>query len=122
MKSFIIKLALYSILIAIADYSWNANMPAQNIIPKIWAIFGFFVVLTLAFHYFTILAAKGKPQNFIRFYMGSTALRMAICLLVIIVYRFIDKPTLIPFALAFTAHYFLYTIFEVISILRHLRK
>ncbi len=122
MKPFIIKLALYSFLIALADYCWNNYMPSAYFIPKIWFILGFFVAVTIIFHFFTMVAAKGKPQNFIRFYMGSTALRMALCLIVIIVYRFIDKPTVIPFVLAFMVHYFLFTIFEVAAVLRFLRK
>ncbi len=122
MKQFIIKLALFSILIFIADYSWNAFMPEGYFIPKIWFIFGFFVCIIMVFHFFMVRAATGEPQKFIRFYMGSTALRMALCIIVIIVYRFIDKPTVIPFSLAFIVHYFLFTIFEVTSVLRHLRK
>jgi len=104
------------------DYCWNTFMPADDSVPRIWLILGFFIGITIIFHILITNAAKGKPQNFIRFYMGSTALRMAICLIVIVVYRFADKPTVIPFALGFMAHYMFFTIFEVTSLLRLLKK
>lgn len=122
MKSFITKLSIYSLFIALADYSWNNFMPVSNLIPNIWFIFSFFIILTIAFHFFIMKAAMGRPQSFVTFYMGSTALRMMLCLIVIVAYRFIDKPNIIPFAIAFILHYFLFTIFEVTTLLRHFRK
>lgn len=122
MRSFITKLSIYSLFIALADYSWNNFMPASNLVPNIWFIFSFFIILTIAFHFFIMKAATGRPQSFVTFYMGSTALRMILCLIVIVAYRFIDKPNIIPFAIAFILHYFLFTIFEVTTLLRQFRK
>lgn len=122
MKSFVIKLLLYSLFIAAINYFWNEFMPANVLIPHIWFIFSFFVLSTLIFHYFTLNNAQKEPQKFIRFYMASSAIRMMLCLVIIVAYRFINKPFFVPFALAFMAHYFLFTIFEVIMLLRHLRQ
>ena len=122
MKSFITKLSIYSLCIGIADFSWNNFMPVSYLVSNIWFIFGFFILLTTAFHFFITKAAKGRPQSFVTFYMGSTALRMMLCLIVIVAYRYIDKPNIIPFAVAFILHYFLFTIFEVTTLLRQFRK
>ncbi len=97
-------------------------MESAYSIPHWDLIVAFFIVTTLGFHLFSIKAAKGKPQNFIRFYMGSTALKMGLCLMVILIYRFADKATVIPFAIGFMFHYFLFTAFEVILLLKHLKK
>jgi len=121
-KNFIIKLFVFSILIAAIDFCWIRFMPIVNHIPHVWFLLAFFVAVTFLFHLLTLNAAKGRPQNFIRYYMGSTALRMFIYILVILVYRFIDKPTVIPFALGFMAHYFAFTIFEVTVLLRQLKE
>ncbi|MGQ0828076.1 MAG: hypothetical protein ACT4ON_06750 [Bacteroidota bacterium] len=122
MRSFTFRLLLYSLFIAIVDYSWNELMPDNVFVTHIWFIFIFFVLSTMIFHFFSMISAEKKPQYFIRFYMGSTALRMMLCLIVIITYRFINKPSFVPFAIAFMVHYFLFTIFEVILLLRYLRK
>ncbi len=122
MKSFIAKLAPYSFFIALADFLWNNFMEPKYLIPQVWFIFGFFIVLTISFHFFILNASKGRPQQLITSYMASSALRMILCLIVIIAYRFIDKTGIIPFAVAFILHYFLFTIFEVTLLLRHFRK
>jgi hypothetical protein len=122
MKQFLIKLLIFSLLISIIDFSWGTFLGYKFPIPQLWFIFIFFVVTTAVFHIITINASKGKPQGFVRAYMGITLLKMGLCVGVIIAYRFIDKPTIIPFALAFLAHYFLFTIFEVPSLLKELKK
>lgn len=122
MKGFLIKLSLFTIVIAGLNFCWIQLAPAQNHIPYIGAMLGFFALTTLLFHYFSIQASKGRPQTFIQFYMGSTALRLFAYILIIVAYRFYDKSTVVPFALGFMAHYFLYTLFEVPLLLRELKK
>ncbi len=122
MRLFLIKLFIFSLSILLIDYYWNQTMPQEYKIPQIWFILGFFVALTLAFHLFSIRFSDGNPQQFIRFYMGSTALRMLLCISAIVAYRFIDKSTVIPFAMGFLVHYFLFTIFEVSSLLKQLKQ
>lgn len=122
MKNFLIKLSLFSSAIACLNLIWLQVAPASKHIPFIWPMLGFFVAITILFHSLSIKASKDKPQAFIRFYMGSTGLRLLAYLFVILIYRFYDKPTLIPFAIGFMAHYFLFTAFEVPILLKELRK
>ncbi len=122
MKNFFIKLFVFSALIAALDLCWIRFAPEKNHVPHIWIVLGFFVLMTALFHFLAIRASKGKPQGFIRYYMGSTALRLMLYIMLILIYRFYDKPTLIPFALGFMAHYFLFTLFEVPVLLGELKK
>ena len=122
MKNFLLKLLLFSLVAAILDLCWMHFAPVEKHIPFVWPMLGFFTVLTIAFHNLSVNASKGKPQAFIRFYMGSTGLRLFLYMMIIIAYRFYDKPTLIPFAIGFMAHYFLFTAFEVPVLLKELKK
>ena len=122
MKNFLIKLSIYSFAIAVIDFCWIRFIPIEKHIPHVWLMLVFFVVTITIFHYFSLQQSKGRPQGFIRFYMGSTALRFFIYIIIIVAYRFYDKPTLIPFAIGFMAHYFLFTIFEVPVLLKELKK
>ncbi|MBI4931102.1 MAG: hypothetical protein HY841_10090 [Bacteroidetes bacterium] len=122
MKNFLAKLLVFSITIAIIDFCWIRFMPIEKHIPHVWMMFAFFIAVTIAFHFLSLNASKGKPQGFIRFYMGSTALRFFLYIMVILAYRFYDKPTLIPFAIGFMAHYFFFTVFEVPVLLKELKK
>src|SRR4051812_34250776 len=118
MKNFLIKLLLFSILIAFIDLCWIHFLPIEKHIPHVWLMMGFFIFITAIFHFLSMNASKGKPQAFIRFYMGSTALRLMLYMMIIVAYRFYDKPTLIPFAIGFMAHYLLFTVFEVPILLK----
>lgn len=97
-------------------------MPLEHHIPHVWMIVAFFALLTLVFHWITMNAARRKPQYFIRYYMGSTAIRMFLLILIIVIYRFQLKDTIKPFALGFMAHYFLFTVFEVSALLKQLKN
>lgn len=122
MKNFLLKFLLFTALVFAIDFCWIYFMPADKHVPHIWIMLAFFVLITALFHFLSLNASKGKPQAFIRFYMGSTGLRLFLYMMVIITYRFYDKPTLIPFALGFMAHYFLFTIFEVPILLKELKE
>jgi hypothetical protein len=122
MKNFLLKLLLFSLIISILDLCWIRFMPLEKHIPHIWMLIPFFTATTALFHFLSLNASKDKPQAFIRFYMGSTALRLMLYILIIVSYRVYDKSTLTPFAIGFMAHYFIYTVFEVPLLLKELRK
>lgn len=122
MKNFLVKLFLFALVISAIDFCWIRFMPVAKHIPHVWMMIAFFVLMTASFHFLAINQSKGKPQGFIRFYMGSSALRMFLYVMIIVAYRFYDLPTLIPFAIGFMAHYFLFTAFEVPVLLKELKK
>lgn len=122
MKDFSIKLLLFCVLIAAVNFGWIHFMPVEKHVPHVWLMIAFFTFVTALFHFLSIHASKGKPQGFIRFYMGSTGLRLMLYIMIIVAYRFYDKPTLTPFAIGFMAHYFLFTVFEVPLLLKALRN
>ena len=122
MKSFLVKLLFFTILIAAIDFCWIRFMPVEKHIPHVWMMAGFFAISTALFHFLSIRASKGRPQGFIRYYMGSTALRLFVYIMIIMIYRFYDKNSLVPFAVGFMGHYFLFAFFEVPALLRELRK
>ena len=122
MKNFLFKLFAFALIIAAVDFCWIRFMPVDKHIPHVWLMLGFFCVMTTVFHFFSIQQSKGKPQAFVRYYMLSTALRFFLYIIVIIAYRYYDKSTLIPFAIGFMVHYFLFTAFEVPVLQKELKK
>lgn len=122
MKNFLIKLFIYSALIAVIDFCWIRFMPIEKHIPHVWLTLVFFIITTGLFHFLSVNQSKGKPQGFIRFYMMSTALRLFLYIVVIGAYGFYDKLTLLSFAIGFMVHYFLFTFFEIPVLLKELKK
>ena len=122
MKNFLIKLFVFVLIVAIFDFCWIHFMPHEKHIPHTWLMLAFFCVLTALFHFLSISASKGQPQSFVRYYLGTTALRLFLYIMAIVAYRFYDKPTLAPFTIGFMIHYFLFTAFEVPVLLKELKK
>ena len=122
MKNFFVKLFAFVFVIASIDLSWIHFMPIEKHIPHVWLMLAFFCVLTSLFHFLTLNASKGRPQDFIRYYLGTTALRLFLLIMVIVAYRFFDKSTLAPFTIGFMMHYVLFTAFEVPVLIKELKK
>ena len=121
MKVFLIRLIVFSGLIGILDFCWNWFVPAYPI-PHAWAIISLYFIITAAFHYIITKNKDARPQVIVRYYMSGTVLRLFLYILILLLYRFIEKPTLIPFAVAFVIHYFLFTAFEVLALTKQFKS
>ena len=121
MKVFLIRLIVFSGLVGIVDFCWNWFVPAYPV-PHPTAIVLIFFVITAVFHFIITKNKDARPQVIVRYYMSGTVIRLFIYIIVLLLYRFIDKPTLIPFAIAFVLHYFLFTAFEVAALMKSFRK
>ena len=121
MKSFLVRLVLFSTSIGLLDLFWNHLVPA-NPIPHPEVVILIFFVITALFHYIITKNKDARPQVIVRYYMSGTVLRLFLYIIILLLYRFIDKPTLIPFAIAFVLHYFLFTVFEVMALMKQFKS
>ena len=121
MKPFVIKLFLFSLATGIADFCWNKFVP-QNPVPHPEVIIGLFFLLTLVFHSLMMKNKDARPQVIVRSYMSGTVIRLFLYIIILLLYRFIDKLTLVPFAIAFIIHYFAFTAFEVMTLVKQFRN
>jgi hypothetical protein len=120
MKIFFVRLIAFSSLIGIVDICWNRFVPAYPV-PHAWAIILIFFLITAVFHYVLTKNKDARPQVIVRYYMSGTVLRLFLYILILLLYRLIEKPTLVPFAVAFVLHYFLFTAFEVAALMKQFR-
>lgn len=121
MKFFFVRLIVFSGLVGMVDFCWNLFVPA-NPIPHPWAIILIFFVITSAFHYIITKNKDARPQVIVRYYMSGTVVRLFLYIIILMLYRFIEKPTLVPFAIAFVLHYFAFTAFEVMALMNQFRS
>ena len=121
MKKYLLSFFLFLILISAATY-----FVSQNNLPEIknmrWGMIVYFAILTLAFHAGLEASSKGKPQVFIRYYMGATSFKLLIHLGVILVFAFTNKALAVPFIVSFLVYYFFFTVFDVGMSWRRFRK
>jgi hypothetical protein len=114
MQKFIIKLIVITLLTA-GIYAMLGNVFLKNGITQTFIGYRLFIAfITLILHH-GLYTRRNDGKKFIRYYMGSTGLKLFIYLTTIIIFAFINKPMVIPFALCFFFFYFCFTIFEVLE-------
>jgi hypothetical protein len=87
-----------------------------------WFILGYFVFITAGFHYGLTMASKGKPQQFVRYYMGATSFKLLFHLAVLIIYCLFHRDEAVRFIIAFALFYFAFTVFEFSAVRKSLKK
>lgn len=120
MNKFTRSLITLSFLLIVISFCWNYFLPQFNS-PHIIYIVLYFFVSTAAIHHFLVKANTQSPQNFVRSYIAFTALKLLLNLMVIILYIFINRSQAIVFILSFLILYFIFLVFEIISLQKELR-
>ncbi len=87
----------------------------------IWYILGFFVLITAATFYITRLGISYDNDNFQLYYFGSMGFRMMLSIGVVFIYVYLFSENELQFVLNFFVLYFLFTGFEIYSLLANLR-
>ncbi|WP_439880616.1 hypothetical protein ACSX1A_15855 [Pontibacter sp. MBLB2868] len=93
----------------------------QLVHPYVWYIFAFFVVVTAGTFYITRLGISYDEDNFQLYYFGSMGFRMILSIAVIFIYVYLFSENELQFVLNFFVFYFLFTGFEIYSLLANLR-
>lgn len=121
-RRFIISLVSFSIVIAAGDLAWIRYMPSEKHFPHPWIILGFFILATLLIHFVIVKAAAKNTSAIIRVFMLSTVIKLFTYILIIVVYMLNDPAHGKLFAIGFLAHYFLFSGFELTSIIRQFKR
>jgi hypothetical protein len=120
--SFLKAIFIFSIIVGVATFGMSVILPGGNIKIITWIILGYFILLTIVFHYGLLSSSKGKPQAFIRYYMGATTFKLFIHIIVILVYCLLNRDRAVPFIVTFLIYYLLYTGFETIYSVKKFRR
>lgn len=112
MTGFLFRLALLTIG-TMALYHFAASwIPSAWYYGDFWWLALYIAVVTAVLHA-GLLRRQHDSKSFIRFYMGSTGIKLFLYLTTIIVVAFVNKPMALPFALCFFYFYLCFTAFEV---------
>ena len=79
-----------------------------------WMVLLYFIVTTILFHVGLQRSAQGKPQSFVRYYMGATTLKLFVHVIVLLLYSLFNRDEAVQFIITFLIFYVLYTAFEVV--------
>ena len=87
-----------------------------------WAILLFFVLSSALIHIVLVRSAAGDPKRFVTKFMGMTAMKLFGYLIIILAYGLASRDTAQGFIICFLVCYFLYSGFEVVTLIRHFKK
>lgn len=91
--------------------------------PEVFtALFLYFYALTALIHFILVRAAGKRPQEFVSKFMLSLVIKLFLSLFIIVIYAFTHREQAVQFSLTFSVLYMLFTVFEVLVIMRHLKK
>ncbi len=119
---FVLKICVLTIIIA----AFSAALFLSFLRDYYFKIFPFIVILiavvTTIGHLWVIRASNQNTLKFTTAFMGSTTLKLIIYLFFMLICLWIDHSQTISFVLTFILLYIIFTVFEVIEILRYIKK
>lgn len=112
---------IFSLVLLCGTFVWNYLVPEDNATVLSYFMILYFALSTLVVHRFLMKINERSAKDFVRAYMGSTALRLFVNLMVIVVGIVVDKANGFLFSLTFLFYYFCFLIFEVICLQKDLK-
>lgn len=122
LKSFFIQLALFSIFTMGVLYFWQQYASLRFQTDLGWLLWGFFIVVTALIHIVLVRSSEQSPRKFITNFMALSATKLFLYLMVIVIYALLKGKAALGFVILFLVLYFLYSIFEVVTLLKHFKK
>jgi len=121
-KKFLFQELLFTAIISLAAFILFRTLLSEYYISVFWLLLGIIAFLTAIFHYSVLQIQEKLASRFTHRFMMFTGVKMIIYLAFITTYAFMFPEKAKVFLLAFLALYLLYTVFEVILIIRFLKK
>jgi hypothetical protein len=115
------NIATFTLIIGLVTWLLLRYSENKLVHPYIWFILAFFVFITATTFYIIKLGVTEDEDNFQLYYFGSMGFRVILSLGIVFVYVYLFKERELQFVLNFFVLYFLYTGFEIYSILTNLR-
>ncbi len=120
------KFSKQLILISLAAIALNFGLTyiiPETFISNSWPyIAAFFFAISLLVHRYLLKKSDGQHTKFINAFLLTTTVKLLLFLAIIVVYVLFNRDDAIGFILTFFAYYLIYTSFEIVSILKYLRK
>lgn len=118
--NFYTRLGIFSALVGGGLFAWNQNARPVYTHPLSWVMLGFFILVTAGV--FMIITRPGRTtQQFVRTFMAVTTMKLFLFLIILTLYGFVDRERAFVFIFHFLVFYFLFTIFEVVALMRQMK-
>jgi hypothetical protein len=121
-KSFFIQLFCFSIGTIGVLLLWQQYASPRFQTNMSWVLWAFFTLVTVFIHMVLVKAAQSSSKKFIVYFITITGLKLFGYLIIILIYALLKREQALGFVILFLVLYFLYSAFEVITLLKYLKK
>jgi hypothetical protein len=111
LTKFFVNTLVFSLALSVVAYV--VSMTTDIIRPHVYYILLYFFLVTFIFHYGLVTSLKGRPQQFIRYFMGATTMKLLIHITAVVIYALLNRADAINFILSFFVVYIVFTVYEV---------
>jgi hypothetical protein len=119
---FIVKLALFTIIILVLTFSLNYLVPTVWLTPVMPFLVLFFAIVTAVVYYVIKKATAKRFNRFVLLFNLSTLVKLIIYIGVLSTYIVLFPKDRIQFLAAFFVLYICFTVFEIALLLRSEKK
>lgn len=117
---FILYYLFYLLVLAGAALGINQFWP-QAITSHFWLIYGFLAILTFLAYLLADFGMKRNPQTGVFAILGAVIIKMLFAMSFVLIYSLKRTDANLVFGLNFFSLYLLFTLFEILGLLRNLR-
>ena len=115
---FLKQLSLLTLIVGLAGALLFNTILKEYYLPVFPVLLIFFALMTYIFHTVLERSFKRKPEKFTYIFMGMSAGKLFVSLLMIVIYLIFRRDTVIPFLAGTFLLYLVFTFFEVKTLLR----
>jgi len=121
-RKFVLKISLFTLTIFILSAALFTTVLKTFYLSVFPVQLLLIATVTTMGHLWVIRAADQNPMKFTTAFMASVTLKLLVYLFFMLIYLLIDHSEVISFILTFIALYIAFTIFEVIQVLKFIKK
>jgi hypothetical protein len=122
LQHFAIRLIAFSLILLVIAFILKVLLPEGSLPQSLPYLFILFFIIKELVHWILLRITSVKPEKFISYFMMATMSKLIIYFTTVLVYVFMNQTGISSFIISFFVLYIFYTVFEVTSILRQIKK
>lgn len=121
-RKFTLYLFLLTVLITITGWIIFIKIFPEQYFNGLMLLPLLFFGITIILHFYLIKSSQKEMIKFTPRFIGATGIKMLIYFILILIYLLVDRTHAVSFLISFLVCYMIYTVFEIISVLKYLKK
>jgi len=121
-KKFIFGLSKLTLVLSLIYFLFFTFVDKKLFLPVFVFIIMFLYGFTILIHYYLLKSTTVRLARFSVFFMLSTTLKLVIYLVFLVIYLILYKENAINFVIFFLLNYFIFTFYEIKSILKFIKS